>query len=218
MSPNMKSDHFQFPDPGSEHQNLLVTQTVDRCSENELNPSESTAQRTQCQISDFGMDTELWPQDLNFGDGHGNQDFDGTNTIVIPESETTCNTEDSISTNFWSPADYGIKQGPNSDYFEFTGSGSDYHNLLPRVSVDGRSDYAVNIVRTGAQCAQFQTWGSDPEKGWVHATPLHTTHLNVEARHSDLGFDGTNAYGGYDGNYVLRSNNTNLKTMRSTRS
>jgi hypothetical protein len=126
--------------------------------------------------------------------------------VVYADSETASNTGDSVILDDKSPADYGMSPAPNGNYFRFTSSGSYYQDMLgPPSRVDSSSpDEYVNLSQfTPTQQPPCLT--ADLDRGWAQ-TPIldHISDVGPDAGHPDLDYEGSNAYGMFQGNVNLR--------------
>jgi hypothetical protein len=120
--------------------------------------------------------------------------------IVYGDSETASNTEESLSYDMKSPADYGVSPTPSGDYFRFTSNGSYYQDMLGMSNgVDSPDEFNLSQFHPSHH-TPCMTSASDTEHGWDHTPPLdQTPELQCpDAGHPDPDYEG-NAYGVYQG-------------------
>ena len=124
--------------------------------------------------------------------------------IVFGDSETASNTEESLSFDMKSPADYEVSPTPSGDYFRFTSNGSYYQDMLGMSSgVDSPDEFNLCQFHPSHSTSRM-TSTSDPDHGWSHTPPVdQTPELQcLDAGHPDSEYEG-NAYGVYQGTITL---------------
>jgi len=120
--------------------------------------------------------------------------------IVYGDSETASTTEESLSFDMKSPADYGMSPTPSADYFRFSSNGSYYQDMLGMSGgMDSGDEYNMSQYHP-SQHTPCVTATSDTEQEWANTPSVEQTpELCLDAGHPDMEFDGGNTYSIYQG-------------------
>lgn len=121
--------------------------------------------------------------------------------IVYGDCDSASNTEESVAYDGKSPIDFGMSPTPSGEYFRFVSNGSYYSDMLGVTSgVDSSSDEYNLSQFPPSQHTTCVTSTPELDHSWANTPPLdQTPELCLDAGHQDMEYDGTNAYGIYQG-------------------